>query len=89
LTIPIKLPFRELNDYYSDRTFVVPKGSWIGFYDDSEGGGSLFDCMIARDFSIELKGNIREDCPYWYMFVDDRCGYSMSSCYGADFWDGF
>ena len=79
LTIPVKIPFRDL----ANKTFTIPQGTPVGFYSDSQGGGSIFQCVLLKDFEITLPDKPTNNYPWWRLTVDCDSGYSMVKCYGS------
>ena len=78
LMICTKVPFRKLNE----RKWTILKGTKIGFYSESEGGGSTFDCELKRDLEVEVPWSKAKDWPFWGMKPECYMNYSMSKCYG-------
>jgi hypothetical protein len=79
LTIPVKIPFRDL----ANRTFTIPKDTPVGFYSDSQGSGSIFQCALLKNFEIVLPDKPSNNYPWWRLTADCDSGYGMVECYGS------
>ena len=79
LTLPVKVPFRDLGN----KTFTIPKDTPVGFYSDFQGGGSMFQCRLLRDMEIVIPDEKTwGNKPFWRWTADFASGYSMTECYG-------
>ena len=72
---------------------VIPKGNNCGFFSVFQGGGSVIECGLLRDFEIDLakpsykNGNVKYD--HFGIQVDNEDGeYSIDRVYGvtSQFW---
>jgi hypothetical protein len=70
---------------------TIPKGNNCGLYSDFQGGGSLLEMELLRDFTVKLdvprKKNLTEYDSF-SLLIDETNGYSINSVYGmsSSFW---
>ena len=87
LTIPAGIELTELHDKVEGgkianiKVVKVRKGSKMGFFDSTYGGGSLLELVLRRDTVIKL--DVPRGSPYtrWALEYDER--YSINDVYGC------
>lgn len=70
---------------------TIPKGNSCGLFDQCQWGGSLIECTLLRDFTIDTATLHGEWSVYdsWSLDIDSQGnGYSLDSVYGVtrEFW---
>lgn len=85
----------DIRDFYTDekqknKIVTFPKGNSLGLFDGACGGGSLIECTLLRDFTVDiskLHGPTKYDS--WSLSIDSQeSGYSIDETYGVtrEFW---
>lgn len=73
----------DLQDYLNNKDSInkvtVPKGNYCGIYSSMQGGGSVIEMELKRDFTVELK---TKDYFGYRMVLDESSGYSIHEVYG-------
>ena len=69
---------------------TIPRGNSCGLFDSFQGGWSLIECTLLRDFTIDI-ATLHGPSSYdnWSLDIDDQGnGYSIDSVYGVtrEFW---
>lgn len=82
LTFTAKVDISQLQEHnFSVKTITIPKGNYSGLYSPSQGGGSLMEMELLRDFTIQLEAD-----KYDYYAIkfdgDTERGHSMEDVYG-------
>lgn len=83
---------RDFLTHDKKKTIItIPKGNSCGLFDSSCGGGSLMECTLLRDFTIDTATLHGEKSIYdsWSIDIDSQGnGYSIDSVYGVtrQFW---
>ncbi len=83
---------RDFLTHDKKKTIItIPKGNSCGLFDSSCGGGSLIECTLLRDFTIDTATLHGEKSIYdsWSIDIDSQGnGYSIDSVYGVtrQFW---
>ena len=69
---------------------LIPKGNYVGFYSSWQGGGSMIEAPLLRDYVIDLdKKYDKSGYLQWRMELDVRGnGYTIDEVYGVvqSFW---
>ncbi len=83
LTFIGKINIEELyNIGFSVGQVTIPKGNRCGLYSPSQGGGSIMEMELLRDFKVSLKGS--SDFDFYYLTIDDGSnGYALNDVYGV------
>jgi len=64
---------------------TIPKGNYCGLFSSFQGGGSVIEMELQRDFKVKLnKPRPRKtDYDYFSLEIDETNGYSIDSVYGV------
>lgn len=74
----------DLNKYLENRDEIkevtIPKGNFCGLYSSMQGGGSVLEMELQRDFTVKLE--TKDYFGYRMVLDNDDCGYSIHEVYG-------
>jgi hypothetical protein len=89
------IPLRSLTEHNLETLteITIPKGNNTGYFSHMEGGGSLMETELKRDFTINLNDPFRlksqkTKYDYLQLMSDSNHGYSLHEVYGVcqSFW---
>lgn len=85
LTFPIMINAWELFNLHDFKELKIklPKGAKVGYYSSYQGGGSLLECELLRELTIEIDKPL--DTKYDHFGLSPDCDkYSIQNVYGTD-----
>ena len=83
---------RDFLTHDKKKTIItIPKWNSCGLFDSYQGSGSLIECTLLRDFTVDISTLHGEwsTCDSWSIDIDSQWnGYSIDSVYGVtrEFW---
>jgi len=80
-----------LDNNFEIKEVTIPKGNKCGLFSDFQGGGSVLDMELQRDFKIKLNVPRKKNLTKYDSFnllIDEANSYSINSVYGMSrsFW---